>query len=219
MFLQNLTKRDEKELFIELAVLLAIAEGQSENKLNSENKIPFFNAIDDSEYKMLKQYEQQLDITYVNYVTEPTSRLYALVDNAITLIGNEYSNNPNVKQTLIQQVISDGGDIFAITPDLMREKMISLPNIKSEVINEVLAELSDLKENIISNLTMLQKRSIIFELCGIALSDGTLGEYELKVLRRVCKIFQIDFDYLEEFKDVVRKINTVTIEAFNLINE
>ncbi|WP_386694012.1 hypothetical protein [Lonepinella sp. MS14435] len=256
MFLQNLEQRPTKELFLELAVLLAMTEGGDGSDIQGTEIQVLLNSIDSAELQMLKQYESELAINYLDFIlglenitTElptvaisnavshlgflsamaipssilssrtPTDNLSRLLGDAIQVISSKYGNNEETKKELIQQIISDGGDIFKISPEVMKNRMISLPNIKYEIIDEALSGYFELKNNLIGKLTPLERKTIVFELCGIALSDGILGEYEFKVLRCICKAFQIDFDYLEEFKDVIQKINEVTLEAFNLISE
>ncbi|MFZ7226064.1 hypothetical protein, partial [Avibacterium avium] len=101
---------------------------------------------------------------------------------------------------------------------VMENLILELAEIKMQVFLQVLEYFVE-ERACISRLTEKDKKIIIFELIGMGFSNNNLDEKEFLLIQEVAKLFDIDAEYLEEFKDLVKVIYKVQKEASDLINE
>ena len=63
------------------------------------------------------------------------------------------------------------------------------------------------------------KRIVVFELLGMAYADGSFDEIERKLIVSIANHFAIEKEILHELEDYVVKLNKVSSEVLELINE
>ncbi|MFZ7109281.1 hypothetical protein [Avibacterium avium] len=247
MFLNQLSDQGARTLFLELAVMVAMIEGnkQSMAKQVADNMqgrkdyiSPYATFIDDLELIRLEEYTKELsyhvdesddfhdflyDILskkgrYYNYLGREEETLKSLFNKGKEKILDEYKNNSNIKQDILNKLVGEGIDLLSLDKNVMENLILELAEIKMQVFLKVLEYL--VKERAcISRLTEKDKKIIIFELIGMGLSNNNLDEKEFLLIQEIAKLFDIDAEYLEEFKDLVKVIYKVQKEASDLINE
>ncbi|WP_439287207.1 hypothetical protein [Lonepinella sp. BR2357] len=218
MFLHHITKQIEKELFMDLAVIVAMSSGKS--PLNIDNrKITHLDFIDKEVYECLLEYEKSLNISYLKFLTDPKSKLHIILKNTINMIIEEYSNNREVKNELVSDILSGDIDIFSINSELIKSRMILLPKIISLIVYEMLSEILDIRLSAINNLTTKQKKTIFFELCRITLHTDRPSVQSIKVLNRISNVFRFDVSFFEKVKQLLDKDYSDFLIFLTLINE
>lgn len=141
-----------------------------------------------------------------------------LVD-AIDHILGKYANDADIKQEVMQYLISKGEDILTLTPTKIRASMASLPQIKQEILQKAVQIVFARKVAIGLTLSERDKKIILCELIGAAYSSGAFETEEKQLINTICQVCSFDSEYIEEFDTVMSTLFKVNEELAELINE
>ena len=142
-----------------------------------------------------------------------------VLDNAIDDILGKYANDADIKQEVMQYLISKGEDILTLTPTKIRESMASLPQIKQEILQKAVQTVFARKVAIGLTLSEREKKIILCELIGAAYSSGAFETEEKQLINTICQVCSVDSEYIEEFDTVMSTLFKVNKELAELINE
>jgi hypothetical protein len=174
---------------------------------------------DDSERKdaCVSQLLNHLNISRDSEKKFPT--FWWVLDNAIDDILGKYANDADIKQEVMQYLISKGEDILTLTPTKIRASMASLPQIKQEILQKAVQTVFTLKVAIGLTLSEREKKIILCELIGAAYSSGAFETEEKQLINTICQVCSFDSEYIEEFDTVMSTLFKVNKELAELINE
>ena len=177
------------------------------------------HAGDDSERKdvSLGQLLDHLNISRDSEKKFPT--FWWVLDNAIDDILGKYANDADIKQEVMQYLISKGEDILTLTPTKIRASMASLPQIKQEILQKAVQTVFARKVAIGLTLSEREKKIILCELIGAAYSSGAFETEEKQLINTICQVCSFDSEYIEEFDTVMSTLFKVNKELAELINE
>lgn len=177
------------------------------------------HAGDDSERKdvSLGQLLDHLNISRDSEKKFPT--FWWVLDNAIDDILGKYANDADIKQEVMQYLISNGEDILTLTPTKIRASMASLPQIKQEILQKAVQTVFARKVAIGLTLSEREKKIILCELIGAAYSSGAFETEEKQLINTICQVCSFDSEYIEEFDTVMSTLFKVNKELAELINE
>lgn len=119
----------------------------------------------------------------------------------------------------LQSVIENYGIEQLDKNRLIRKEFFALPTIKIEVLQQVLKIVLKSKINFLTDISNKEKKIITYELVRLCLTYSQLDEIEILFIKEICQFLQVDFDYVEEFKDIIEKSLAVNKEAKELIYE
>lgn len=142
-----------------------------------------------------------------------------VLDNAIDDILGKYANDADIKQEVMQYLISKGEDILTLTPTKIRASMASLPQIKQEILQKAVQTVFARKVAIGLTLSEREKKIILCELIGAAYSSGAFETEEKQLINTICQVCSFDSEYIEEFDTVMSTLFKVNKELAELINE
>lgn len=244
MFLNQLSKPAYKELFLELTILIMMAEGDESTTAKKilddvEEKDLllqiFWLAISEPEMEMISQYAEEAaveDFRSINKliyfsdfnidergINKTFENISYVLKQSIKFILDKYSDNKYIKTEILQILINNNYDVLDITPEITKKVILSLPQIRQEVLDNAVQILIKEKYNDIENIRMKEKKIILFELIGAGFSSGYFVEEERKVIENICQIMDIDLEYIEDFSEIIERMLTVNREANELINE
>lgn len=177
------------------------------------------HAGDDSERKdaSLSQLLDHLNISRDSKKRFPTFCL-VLVDAIDDVLG-KYANDADIKQEVMQYLISNGEDILTLTPTKIRASMASLPQIKQEILQKAVQTVFAWKVAIGLTLSEREKKIILCELIGAAYSSGAFETEEKQLINTICQVCSFDSEYIEEFDTVMSTLFKANKELAELINE
>ena len=142
-----------------------------------------------------------------------------VLDNAIDDILGKYANDADIKQEVMQYLISKGEDILTLTQTKIRASMASLPQIKQEILQKAVQTVFARKVAIGLTLSEREKKIILCELIGAAYSSGAFETEEKQLINTICQVCSFDSEYIEEFDTVMSTLFKVNKELAELINE
>ena len=142
-----------------------------------------------------------------------------VLDNAVDDILGKYANDTDIKQEVMQYLISKGEDILALTPTKIRASMASLPQIKQEVLQKAVQTAFTRKVAIGLTLSEREQKIILCELIGAAYSSGAFEIEEKQLINTICQVCSFDSEYIEEFDTIMSTLFKVNKELAELINE
>ena len=147
----------------------------------------------------------------------PTLRvvLKTVIDEVLA----QYGNDVEVKQEVMQYLLTNGEDILNLNPQKIQGCMASLPKIKQEILQRSVQAVLEPKQTMGITLSEREKKIILCELIGAAYSSGAFEAEEKQLLESICQTLDIDSEYIEEFDDVVAKLFKANQELAELINE
>jgi hypothetical protein len=178
------------------------------------------HAGDDSERKDVslgQLLDHHLNISRDSEKKFPT--FWWVLDNAIDDILGKYANDADIKQEVMQYLISKGEDILTLTPTKIRASMASLPQIKQEILQKAVQIVFARKVAIGLTLSERDKKIILCELIGAAYSSGAFETEEKQLINTICQVCSFDSEYIEEFDTVMSTLFKVNKELAELINE
>ncbi len=102
----------------------------------------------------------------------------------------------------------------------IKEFLLSLSDIKHEIITELVNNVNKLESfNSLNLLTKQQKKIFIFNLQLVFSSKEKLSEYSNSILKAICQAMELDIEYLDELWDAAKNLSTALDYADELIYE
>ena len=174
----------------------------------------------------INSFKADLDTSHIEFNCEAdlnTSKTFPafgkILEQAIKEILEKYAADAAIKQEVMQQLLADGEDIMSLTPPKIQAAMIRLPLIRQEILVRSVYWLITPKQTIGLDLSVREKKIVLFELIGAGFSSGAFEQAEKDLLKVICTALHVDEEYIDEFTDVMGKIFTANKEAAELINE
>lgn len=241
MFLKELRNDEQKMLFIFLATLIMMAEGDKQTTASlirdrecEDYTEVFLESFSVEELLILGQYYLELGVVDDDYDDKSTEDKIDLIANdvindgyggailseSIEMAVDKYSEQEDIKKTIATNLIANGVDILKITPDVIKMEILKFPEIKAEVLeSSVQNGIKEFFEKTGMVLSGKEKKIILFELIGAGFSSGRLEDAEKNLLIKICECLEIEAEYVDEFLEVAGQLFMLNKEIVDLINE
>lgn len=213
MFLHLLQTEKEKEAFIQMAFIVAIAnvEDSDEEDLSLDEKI---------ERRKRKAQSGHMSC-------------FTLLMDYTTISERSFSGNKNWKMSAVEKAIIDGflrelelssdevptGQfnriIDELTPALSKITRLSEEERRLEIIEKLIED--GIAWDTIEQIDPKSARSMMIELLSVALIDGDYAPLEKVVIESITKKLSIDADEIEEMEAFVRNMNQVYQSGLEII--
>lgn len=131
----------------------------------------------------------------------------------------EFTQDETIKKQIIEKLITNGEDILKLSPQMTRRIMVSLPEIKEQILKLTAKKLLESRSIILNNATNKERKIIAFELLGAGYSSGRFEDAEKRLVAYIYELLDVDAEYLEEFGEVMGRMFAINKEAADLINE
>ena len=138
---------------------------------------------------------------------------------ALQEVLKKYGDDKETKQRVIHELISSGVDLMDINPEKIQNVMITLEDIKSEILKNAIVIVTVTKNSYLEEMTVKDKKLILFELLNFTLTKGKISVQEMELIQYFCICLKIDLAYIEEFMEVIQRLISADKEAKELINE
>ncbi len=227
MFLKLLKKDEQKDLFMQLAHVIAIADEYTVVKNKEENlegmlgilafgpwisdELKFIN---ESESHMLELFLIEMSIDKKLFDWERQN--LKIFEQHFGLAVERISSLPDVRKKVMLSLAESDVDLTTLDLNRIEEELLNITEFRSSIFSQVVKLFIKGKEQLFS---ASEKKAIVFELVGIALSDNDFSEVELTIVKSVAECFNIDSETFNEISELVKKLNNVSIEALELIQE
>lgn len=143
------------------------------------------------------------------------------LESSINAVFEFYKNDAEFINNKILEGIREN-KINALTFDKgkIKEFLLSLSDIKHEIITELVNNVNKLDSfNSLNLLTKQQKKIFIFNLQLVFSSKEKLSEYSNSILKAICQAMELDIEYLDELWDAAKNLSTALDYADELIYE
>lgn len=143
------------------------------------------------------------------------------LESSINTVFEFYKNDAEFINNKILEGIREN-KINALTFDKrkIKEFLLSLSDIKHEIITELVNNVNKLESfNSLNLLTKQQKKIFIFNLQLVFSSKEKLSEYSNSILKAICQAIELDIEYLDELWDAAKNLSTALDYADELIYE
>lgn len=143
------------------------------------------------------------------------------LESSINAVFEFYKNDAEFINNKILEGIREN-KINALTFDKrkIKEFLLSLSDIKHEIITELVNNVNKLESfNSLNLLTKQQKKIFIFNLQLVFSSKEKLSEYSNSILKAICQAIELDIEYLDELWDAAKNLSTALDYADELIYE
>lgn len=259
MFLKDLDKESQKILFLELAALIMMAEG---NKLTTSEKIKkleprtkryavipkldseikkykcfhtldseskkylFLQNIDENEINALETYAKELEIKCIDFQSFLYSRknmieimssqkefeLMNILEKETTSVLDKYDQLDELKKEII---LSN----FLNSEEAAEDFILTMPIVENYILKRTAGELISIRQKNIGHLNSKEKKILLFELVRAGHSSGYFEDREKSLLLHICKLLDIESDYIDEFVEVSERLSEINKDLTILINE
>ena len=259
MFLKDLDKESQKILFLELAALIMMAEG---NKLTTSEKIKkleprtkryavipkldseikkykcfhtldseskkylFLQNIDENEINALETYAKELEIKCIDFQSFLYSRknmieimssqkefeLMNVLEKETISVLDKYDQLDELKKEII---LSN----FLNSEEAAEDFILTMLIVENYILKRTAGELISIRQKNIGHLNSKEKKILLFELVGAGHSSGYFEDREKSLLLHICKLLDIESDYIDEFVEVSERLFKINAEIENLIDE
>ena len=170
------------------------------------------NILTNKEYKKFSDIVLETSnypIPEISAINETNQWLESSINDA------EFINNKileGIRENKINALTFDKGKI--------KEFLLSLSDIKHEIITELVNNVNKLDSfNSLNLLTKQQKKIFIFNLQLVFSSKEKLSEYSNSILKAICQAMELDIEYLDELWDAAKNLSTALDYADELIYE
>ncbi|WP_072281110.1 hypothetical protein [Rappaport israeli] len=236
MFLKDLSSNEAKQLFGDLSLIVCMASGDKETaadfvkeELQAKDKYfynedyytQFYVAISQEEIDMYLLYRSELnsgsfDGDSYNSFDYDGNFLERIINRISEDTLEQYKDNPQIKQQAMQVLASEKEDLFNITPELIQHIILLLPEVRQQILTKSARELIKNKDRY---LTTKDKKILLFELIGIGYSSGQFEQEERFIIEEICNLLTVDFQYINDFEDILQRMLPINLEAYQIINE
>lgn len=214
MFLHLLQTDEEKEAFIQMAFIVAIANVEDSDEESLDEKIE----------RMKRKRKAEFD----------SKPIRGLLWHYNTLSKGSFSGNKDWKMSAVEKAIIDGflkelelssdevstGQfnriIDELTPALSKITRLSEEERRLEIIEKLIED--GIAWDTIEQIDPKSARSMMIELLSVALIDGDYAPLEKVVIESITKKLSIDADEIEEMEAFVRNMNQVYQSGLEIIS-
>lgn len=131
----------------------------------------------------------------------------------------EYSENKEIKNKVIQLLLDEDIDIMKLTPDIIQDKLLSLPEVQSTITLEAMKYIANENNELIRKLPSKERKYIIFKFITLAIKLNISNLSDSPSISYLFSIFNVGSDYLSEFEDIVHRYNKLDSDLLEIINE
>ncbi|OQY39445.1 MAG: hypothetical protein B6229_03745 [Spirochaetaceae bacterium 4572_7] len=201
MFLNLIETDEEKELFMKMAIIVALSNKEDESFDITGEEIEEEDDEDDDEENYfrrnwsLSRLEHSMLMGYINELG-----LNETSDDEISDYSSEFLD-------VLEEMLPVLSKISKLTEE---EKRI-------EIVDKFISEGIDWEDYEDIEISLQTKRVMIIELLGIALVDGEYAPLEKFVVEKITKRFGFDPDELEEMEDYVTDVRKVYNSGLEII--
>lgn len=211
MYLTMLSNESSKLAFLEMAYLLSITDIKKDGEVYVEEYELgwLFSSGTESEenLKLLKK------ILLRKESEQGVLKLYAEEMNVFNLEDDEKGRIDSRLIDFVDNMLKR----FLAEVKTTNEKILNNQSMRVEFVKDTVKALVD--EGEITKISPEEKKVMIFELAGMACADGEVSDAEEEVIRYVCDIFDVDFEFVEDAKDIVMSMVNLQQKGLELINE
>ena len=203
--------KDEKTKlgFLELAYFLSITDvknGDDEDYVEEEKRLsPFTVRGSDSFYKTK-------DILARKKVEAHTLEMYAGEMNAFDASGDQ-----DTLRARLNKFVEEALKRFLELSETTNEKILNNQDIRLSFVKDSVDAVCE--ENDLLEKSTEIKKVIVFELVGMAYADDEISESELNVLNYICEKLEIDYEFVDDAKEIVEKMVNLHRRGLEIINE
>lgn len=235
MFLRNIVNDSDKIIFTNLAVLVAMIDDRYVDviKIKQKDEDSLGSVVaNNSKMSYVAALLEAISIdkmaTFEDFFFElgmgKSIRDYLYADDVILSITQscaervieENKNNPHIKRDVMESLLEK--DIGNIDQNAIFCEMVKKPSIRSLVIKQAaISMLEPLKVG--SSIQREVRKLMLFELIGLAYSDGHFSLAEKEIIYTINNVLELDEITATELLDVAERLFTASEEAFELINE
>lgn len=244
MFLVHLDKDEQKKLFLQLATIVMMAEGDAStasksindnNTDNDDHTLGFFQSLSEDELLALGSYA--LECRYIDAssykrggdqfgkeevykdiisTSKQSIGLREALAKQIAITIGRNSNKQDIKKQVMENFIANDGDLTNLDGDVMKSELLKLPQLKAEALEGTARTVIRESEASLDDKT---KKIILFELIGAGFSDGYFDDSEKQLFQKICQWLDIEEEYVDEFLELATSFFTLTNDITDLINE
>ncbi len=208
MFLNFLQTDGEKEVFIKMAIVVAIAniEVEKENANKNANKNAEMKGSSFRNYYLYNFLNINLTIS------ENTDwKMSSLEKNIINGFLKELEfESYHVSTTEFEKIIED------LSPVLSKIMRLSEEERRLEIIENLIKDAIPWDE--VENISPKSSRAMMIELISVALVDDDYAQLEKVVIKSIANKLKIDSDELEEMEKFVRSMKEIYKTGLEIIN-
>lgn len=200
MFLNFLQSDEEKEVFIQMAVIVAIAnvEEKAEEKYNEESTFSHLSIWGTPKYK-------------INFSENDDWKMSAVEVAVINGFMKELElSSYEVSTDAFNEIIDE------LSPVLSKLSRLSEEEKRLEIIEKLIQD--GISWDKIENITPTSARSIMIELLSVALVDEEYAPLEKFVIESIANKFKFDGDELEEMEDFVNSMKKIYKTGLEIVN-
>lgn len=142
----------------------------------------------------------------------------------------------DLNKIIMSSMVEFGADLSSISDNLIKASLLSIPESRGLVLKSMMMSLSFKEASSIAgilrarrnpgeanpaieNLTLTQKKTMIFELIGMGNTDQDMTGFERAMVESACDVLGVEKDFIEDAEDAIKSIMSSTSEALELINE
>lgn len=242
MFPNRLKDLEDIDFIVELAILLVInyknSNIQADNHTDSDCVLLLDTKILRTESNIIAEWSEKLDKNNIlsrntkGIESEDNSNLFnwsspkfsynsleANLNETSSNVIREHSENKEIKNKVIQLLLDEDIDIMQLTPDIIQDKLRSLPEVQYTITLEAMKSIADENAELIKTLSTSERKYIIFNFIKLAMKLKIENISDLPSIHYLSSIFNVGNDYLSEFEDIAYRYNKLDSELLEIINE
>lgn len=210
MFLNFLQTDEEKKVFIQMAVIVAIsnveeAEEEKNEEEFSSTLLHSFGFFGKTKYEVSKtKYE-------VSFTENDSWKMSTLENKIINGFMKELElSSYDVSTDKFNEIIEE------LSPVLEKLSRLTIEDRRLEVIEKLIEE--GISWETIKDISPKSSRSIMIELLSVALVDDDYAPLEKVVINSIAKKLNIEDDEIEEMEDFINSMKKVYKSGLEIVN-
>lgn len=158
--------------------------------------------------------------SYIKYVINGTC--HEIFKNMMKVVApkilEDYSKKEEIKKSVIESVMLNGGDLMDLQGDNLFIKIARFQEVRLAILKETLMFLwkNMLRE---FKLDEHDRKLVLFDLIRLFITDSGLKEQEKIIINSICEMMDIDLEYVDEFSEKAIVYSKIKDDILELINE
>lgn len=140
-----------------------------------------------------------------------------IIDSIFNEVSDEKNFDKEVKKKITNELIDDGVDVSSISKEEFKARAFFIKDVRENILIGLVDFFCS--SGLVSELSPVEKKAIIFELIGMGYAENGFEEFERLVVDLVCEKLQVDAETLEELELAASKAYGAYMEAFELVME
>lgn len=219
MYLNFLTGNEQKKCFLQLAYLIAVASPNPSEEEASPLGVR----------ELLIRKSQSISVDHIDPKKTAFNESYGITDQEsmcidgfikeICLVNDVYTfkNRPEIDSSLHYEATQS----IDMIKEVLLSKIKAILDLGFSIENNRQAILTASCDVAVKDiqLSVRQKKSILFELTAMAYADGTCSEDERLLLDHIAKLFVVDMELVGEMLDISNQFILLYQQGLELITE